>query len=298
LERIVLASYLLDVFVKNASLRFPVANILLIRKARGASAVPLLNLSKESIEKKMSSSSFAYGVSAEHAPYPFVSIIMPAFNEEKAIGNVVSELFSVMKISGLSFEIIAVDDGSTDKTCSEALRCGAVVLSNGENHGKGYCLRKGLEKARGEVVVTMDSDGEHRPTDVLKLLGMFFKGNDVVAGSRFLNGGANFTSRIHYFGNQLMNLAVVSMVRKRITDSQTGFRAIKHSVFEKLRLESDGFEVETEITVKVLKNGFAFAEVPISVMPRKFGVSRVKLLWDGTKIFKTIVKASLAEVEH
>jgi len=221
---------------------------------------------------------------------------MPALNEEKTIGKVISETAALMRSRGLSFEILVVDDGSTDGTFGEALQCGAAVLSNETNHGKGFCLRKALEKARGEIVVTMDSDGEHMPMDIVRLLEPIFAGADVVAGSRFLNGTTNFTSRTHYFGNQLFNLSIMILTGKRVTDSQTGFRALRRRVLDALSLESDGYEIETEITVKSLRNGFTFAEIPISIQRRRYGYTRIKLAADGTKILKTIVRSSFAAI--
>jgi glycosyltransferase involved in cell wall biosynthesis len=227
---------------------------------------------------------------------PFVSIIIPAFNEDKTVGRIVSETVSVMWSRGISYEIIVVDDGSTDKTFSEASQPGVIVLSNEKNRGKGYCLRKGLEKARGDVVVMMDSDGEHRPKDIMRLLELIFSGKDVVAGSRFLNGTPNFTSKTHYLGNHFFNFAILGLTGRYVTDSQSGFRALRRRVLDQLCLESDGYEIETEITVKSLRNGFAFAEVPVSSERREYGISRIKLVADGTKILKTIIRSSFAAV--
>ena len=227
---------------------------------------------------------------------PFISIIIPAFNEDKTVGRIVSETVSLMWSRGLSYEIIVVNDGSTDKTHSEASQPGVIVLSNEKNRGKGYCLRKGLEKARGDIVVMMDSDGEHRPQDIMRLLELIFSGKDVVAGSRFLNGNSNFTSRAHFLGNHFFNFAILAMTGRYVTDSQTGFRAMRRKVLDELSLESDGYEIETEITVKTLRNGFTFAEVPVSSQRREYGFSRIKLVADGTKILKTILKSSFALV--
>jgi len=223
---------------------------------------------------------------------PFVSVVIPAFNEEKTIARVVSQTAIVLKLYGLSFEIIVVDDGSKDETYREACRCEVLVLSNERNRGKGYCLRKGLEKAKGEVVLMMDSDGEHRPIDVIRLLRPIIKGADVVAGSRFMNGDSKFSSGTHRFGNFLLNLAIMLLTGRHITDSQTGFRALRRKVIDELSLESEGFEIETEITVKSLRNGFVFAEVPVEVQMREYGLTRIKLAADGLKIFRAILKSS------
>jgi hypothetical protein len=90
----------------------------------------------------------------------------------------------------------------------------------------------------------------------------------------------------------------MTLTGKVVTDSQTGFRAIKRPVLETFNLESDGYEVEAEITVKGLRNGFTFKEKPITVERRKYNVSKLKLLSDGTRIMKTILKAKFAKIEH
>ena len=244
----------------------------------------------------MVDSSLAEAASSTHAMYPFVSIIMPALDEEKTIGKVVSEIVSLMTRHRLIFEVIVVDDHSADKTISVARRSGAIVLSNGRTRGKGYCLRKGLLKARGDVIVTMDSDGEHRPTEIIRLLRCAFQGTDVVAGSRYLNGTRNFTSKIHLVGNRLFNLTIMVLTGRWVTDSQTGFRVLKRKVVDTLDLQSDGFEIESEITVKTMRNGFTFKEVPITIKRREYGITRIKMMSDGRKILKTIVKSSLSNV--
>jgi glycosyltransferase involved in cell wall biosynthesis len=246
----------------------------------------------------MASSSLVDAASGGHEVYPFVSIIMPALNEEKTVGKLVLEISSLMSSNHIPFEVIVVDDSSSDKTYYEALRCGAVVMRNDRNGGKGYCLRRGLEKARGDFVVMMDSDGEHLPTDMMRLLSEAFRGLDVVSGSRFMNGESSSTSRIHFVGNQIFNTVIFILTGKTVTDSQTGLRVLKRKVIDALHLESDGFEIETEITVKSLKNGFSFKEVPISIRRREYGVSRVRMLSDGRKILRTMVTSSLSEVGH
>jgi glycosyltransferase involved in cell wall biosynthesis len=247
---------------------------------------------------KMVSSSLVEAASGNRAAYPFVSIIMPALNEEKTVGKLVSEASSLMSSHHIPFEVIVVDDSSSDRTYGEALRCGAIVLRNDRTSGKGCCLRRGLEKARGDLIVTIDSDGEHLPKDIIRLLGHALGGVDVVCGSRFLNGSSNFTSRIHLVGNQIFNIVILILTGKRVTDSQTGFRVLKRKVIDTLRLESDGFEIETEITVKSLRNGFSFKEVPININRREYGISRVRMLSDGRKILQRILTSILTDVSH
>jgi len=221
-----------------------------------------------------------------------VSIIIPAYNEEKNVDRVISGTITVMEQLNLPYEIIFVDDGSTDKTGLIASFFKVKLLMNKKNRGKGYSLKKALQHAHGDIIVTIDSDGEHKPKEIAPLLEAVFNGVDVAAGSRFLNNHSAVTTKLNQIGNHFFNLVILSLTGKRITDSQTGFRAIKREVLEKLNLQSDGYEIETEITVKSLRDGFAFRELPITVERRRFGASKLKLISDGKRIFRTILTTS------
>ena len=223
-----------------------------------------------------------------------VSVIIPAYNEEKTIEYVISDTAEVLTALNIPHEIIVVNDGSTDKTLQAASACKAMVLSNEQNEGKGYCLRKALQFAQGDIIVTMDSDGEHKPKDIPDLLHALDEDVDVVSGSRFLNGGSKVTTRINLVGNLLFNIAIMVLTGRRITDSQTGFRVARRSLLEQLNLESDRYEIETEIAVKSLMMGFNFKELPISIERRKFNVSKLKIIRDGPRILSAIMKSALS----
>lgn len=227
-----------------------------------------------------------------------VTVVIPAYNEEKTIGNVIDETSSIMDGLDITYEIIVVDDGSTDRTRQIASTRKAAVLLNKKNHGKGYALRRALCHATGDIIVTIDSDGEHKPKEIPGLIEPLFKGADIVAGSRFLGNKKQVTTNINMIGNFLFNIAVRTLTGRVVTDSQTGFRAIKRDVLEALNLESNGYEIEAEITVKGLRNGFTFKEKPITVERRKYNISKLKLLSDGTRILKTILKAKFTKIAH
>jgi glycosyltransferase involved in cell wall biosynthesis len=227
-----------------------------------------------------------------------VTVIIPAYNEEKTIGNVISETTSIMDGLDVPYEIIVIDDGSTDKTGQIASNYKAIVLSNKKNYGKGYSLRKALQHAQGDIIVTIDSDGEHKPKEIPDLLEPLFNGTDIVSGSRFLGNQRRATTKLNQIGNFFFNAIIMTLTGKRVTDSQTGFRAIKRRVLETLNLESDGYEIEAEITIKGLRNGFIFKEKPITVERRKYSISRLNVLFDGTRILKAIFKASFTKIKH
>lgn len=223
-----------------------------------------------------------------------ISVVIPAYNEEKTIGIVISNTLSIMESLGLPYEVIVVDDGSTDNTKQAAEGYKVTVLSNGRNRGKGYALRKGFKHAGGNIIVTIDSDGSHDPKEIPDLIEPLFNGADIVAGSRFLGNGKNPTSKLKRLGNLLFNTLIMTLTGKRITDSQTGFRALKKEVLKKLNLESTGYEIETELTVKGLKNGFVYQEKPISCNRREHSMSQLKVVRDGLRILRMILKANFS----
>jgi glycosyltransferase involved in cell wall biosynthesis len=229
---------------------------------------------------------------------PFVSLIIPAYNEEKSVAQVIKHTYEVMKQYGQPFEIIAINDCSTDETESAIISCKSMVkiISNERNMGKGYSVREGVEQAKGSIIVTLDADGEHNPAEIPLLLTALLEGTDIVAGSRFKGTNGEVTTKLNRIGNLLFNLSIMLLTGRRITDSQTGFRAFKKSLFKELNILSVGYEIETEITVKGLLNGFSFKEVPVSVQRREHSVSKLKILPDSKKILTTIIRSSLLEI--
>lgn len=221
---------------------------------------------------------------------PVISVVIPAYNEEETIGSVLGETIRVMESLMMPYEIIVVDDGSNDLTREVAYKHKATVLSNGRNMGKGYALRKGFQNAKGDIIVTIDADGAHSPKEIQSLIEQLLNGADIVSGSRFLNGRKDHTSLLKLLGNHMINMTIRVLTRKSITDSQTGLRAFKKDFLQKIALNSSGYEIETEITVKGLKNGFKFKEIPINCKKREHGSSKIRIISDGFKIFKTVLK--------
>jgi glycosyltransferase involved in cell wall biosynthesis len=226
---------------------------------------------------------------------PVISIVIPAYNESKTIGEILSRTNKTMETLGVPYEIIVIDDGSTDQTKQLAEKQKANVISNGINRGKGYALIKGFKKARGNILVTMDADGSHQPEEIPKLIKPLLINNaDVVAGSRFLGSKRKDSiKKLHIIGNHFFNFLILLLTRRRITDSQTGFRAFKKKIIHEIALTSKGYEIETELTIKLLKNGYLFQEEPITCEKRREGSSHLNPLFDGFKILRNIIKASI-----
>jgi glycosyltransferase involved in cell wall biosynthesis len=231
-------------------------------------------------------------------PYPAISIVIPAYNEGRTIGQVIEETLTIMNGLHVPYEIIVVDDGSTDNTRQIATTHKATVLFNGKNRGKGYAIRKGFQHAQGDIIVTIDADGSHSPKEIPDLVSPLFNGTDIVSGSRFLGTGKYSTTRLNRLGNSLFNVTIMALTRKHITDSQTGFRAIKKRVVDRLNLNSMGYDIETEMTVKGLRNGFTFQERPVSCHKREYDISKLRILSDGARIFRAILKANASRIQN
>lgn len=226
-----------------------------------------------------------------------ISVIIPAFNEEKTLSRVLERTHDTLRNLGTPYEIIVVNDGSTDETANVALQNDVTLVSNGQNCGKGQALASGIAKAKGSILVTMDADGSHQPEEIPKLLYPIMAdnpGSRIVVGSRFLgNLEENAISHVHFIGNKIFNLLIKLLTGTGITDSQSGFRAYRREVLENLNIRSTGFEIETEMIMSGLKEGFSIEEVPITCKRRTDSVSRLHTFRDGFSILKIIVEESL-----
>ena len=196
-----------------------------------------------------------------------LSVVIPVYNEE----NSVAALIERVKAVPVDKEIIAVDDHSRDGTLSVLNRIGGIeVISHPVNRGKGAAVRTGLSRAAGDVVVIQDADLEYSPDDYPALLAPFSDpGVDAVYGSRF-RGGGNFllaSKLANYFLSFLTN----ALFGGRITDMETCYKLIRRPLFLSLELTANRFEIEPEITAKLLRRHCRIAEVPIQYNARTAG---------------------------
>jgi len=229
--------------------------------------------------------------------YNLISVVIPAFNEEENIGVVLKDLHEALRKIGIPYEVIVINDGSVDRTAEIAKENNVLVIDNGENLGKGAALKAGFLKARGKYIITMDADGSHRPEDIPKLLNPLLNGDDIdaVTGSRFSDKeGKDSTSILHLIGNNIINALILFLTGRYITDSQSGFRIYKRDALRKLTINSSRYEIESELTIKMLKKGLIIREVPINCVKRKHGSSKISSFRDGFKILKVILKTNFS----
>lgn len=191
-----------------------------------------------------------------------ICVLIPAYNEEKTIRSVVSEAAENVEA------VIVVDDGSSDGTAEEARRGGAVVISHGENRGKGAALKTGFRHAleKGfEGVIVMDADGQHKPADI----SAFLERAAVSSAGIILGNRMEDTKKmplIRYLTNRFTSAVVSRMACQRITDSQCGFRFIRCSFLRDVELKTGKFETETEMLIAAARAGCGIDSVRISTI--------------------------------
>ena len=188
-------------------------------------------------------------------------MVLPAFNEEVSIGSV------VLLARQHADRVIVVDDGSSDRTAEIAENAGAEVIVHSLNSGKGVALKTGFEAAEGsDVIVTMDSDGQHNPSDIPKLVAPILEGvADMVNGSRYLNGNGKTTPVYRRVGQTILDTATNMNSGLKITDSQSGFRAFAGYTKEIFRFNANGMAIESEMLADAGNARLRIKEVEIGV---------------------------------
>ena len=192
-----------------------------------------------------------------------ITVILPAYNEEVSIGSI------VLLTRNYADNVIVVDDGSSDRTADVARKAGAEVIVHEINKGKGGALKTGFTAASdlgADIIVTMDSDGQHNPVDIPKLVAPIIEGSaDMVNGSRYLNGLDKNTPIYRRFGQTILDRFTNINSGLKITDSQSGFRAFAASTKDIFRFNAQGMAIESEMLADAGKSSLRIKEVEIGV---------------------------------
>jgi glycosyltransferase involved in cell wall biosynthesis len=213
-----------------------------------------------------------------------VSLVIPAKNESRNVAWVLRRLPPDLH------EVILVDGHSTDDTVEVARAVyPEIIVTVEQGPGKGAAMRTGMELATGDVIVLIDADGSMDPREMHRYVEAA-KEFELVKGSRFADrGGSDDISRLRSAGNRTLLGLVNVLYGARLTDLCYGFCAVQRSALPALALRSDGFEIETEMTVRALRAGLTITEVPSFEAPRRFGSSNLRTFRDGWRVLRTLI---------
>jgi len=224
-----------------------------------------------------------------------LSIIIPVFNEEKTILEILKRVINV-EIPNIDKEIVVVNDGSTDGTAS--VISNIKIINHKENQGKGAAVRTGINNSSGDYILIQDADLEYNPKDIPLLLEPILQGKAIVVYGTRLKRLPNFIKDertpqflLHYIGNKCLSLLTSVLYGQWITDMETCYKLFPKKAALDLHLRSRGFDFEPEITAKLLKKGYKILEVPISTIPRGYNEGKkLNTFRDGFVALWTLLK--------
>jgi glycosyltransferase involved in cell wall biosynthesis len=222
-----------------------------------------------------------------------LSVVVPVFNERNTLVEIVRRMRAVELPDGIEREIIVGDDGSNDGTRDVLNQLGdstVRVVMHEANLGKGAAVRTGFAHATGDYVIVQDADLEYDPEDWPKLLNPVLRGKArVVYGSRFTGERRNMLL-MHWIGNRFLSMTTNVLYNTTLSDMETCYKLFERDLVAQMKLNSNRFDIEPEITAKVLKRGIRIYEVPISYSGREFDEGK-KITWrDGFSALWTLIK--------
>ncbi len=223
-----------------------------------------------------------------------VSIIIPAYNEESTIAEIIKKVKEA-SIGRIQKEIIIIDDCSTDRTrekLKEIKDNEVKIFFHEKNYGKGRAIRTGVKEATGDIIITQDADLEYDPNDFEKLIKPILENKaEVVYGSRRLNKqNEQYTGLSYYIGGIGLTKITNLLYGAKLTDEATGYKVFKTELLQDLNLECERFEFCPEITAKVLRRKKNIVEVPINYYPRSIKEGKKIRFKDGFEAVWTLLK--------
>lgn len=215
-----------------------------------------------------------------------ICLLIPAYNEARTIGQVVSEAREITE------SVVVVDDGSQDATAQIAEDSGALVIKHSVNSGKGAALRTGFQHVLDngyDALITMDSDGQHDVNDIPGFLKAFDeRGSGIIIGSRMQD--ISTMPAVRKFTNKFTSFVGSLLTHQKIRDSQSGFRLISSDVLRAVELETAGYEMESELLIKASRAGFRITSVPIKTI---YGqeVSKINPVVDTCRFLRLLFRS-------
>ncbi len=230
-----------------------------------------------------------------------ISIIIPCFNEKDTIIKIINKIILSLKNHNFkSYEILIVDDGSSDGTTeiikeNFSIKHNFKVFFHDKNLGKGAAIKTAKKNSSGDIIIIQDADLEYDPDDYDKLLNPIIDGNfQVVYGSRVLNRErykiSGFNSKVRIFGNHFLTIISNFLNRQNLTDAHTCYKVFHRDLFDLITLEENDFAFCPEVTSKISNLGFKIHEVPISYNGRSYKEGKKIKTTDALKALKTLIK--------
>jgi len=220
-----------------------------------------------------------------HRDKQSIIAVIPAYNEEKNIGEV------IRKCKQYVHQIIVVDDGSQDNTLQVAKSMKVITIANEKNKGKTDALKRGFARGineDGQIFILIDGDGQHNPEEIPLFLEKIREGFDLVIGARKFD--KKVMPKIRILANSISSYLVSFICGVRVEDSQSGYRAIKRELLEKISLTSNRYQVDTEMIIKSAKSGYKIGFIPIETIYHAQAKSKINQVIDPLKFVFLLLK--------
>lgn len=227
-----------------------------------------------------------------------ICVVIPAFNESKVIGDVVSDVINSFKDTNYLTEVVVVDDSSKDNTAEVAKKSGATIIKHILNTGAGGATATGLSYAQQnnfDIACTMDADGQHSSKDVVEGINQLVKRkSDLLIGSRLINKEG--MSKVKVIGNKGLSTITYVLFGINSTDSQSGLRIFSRKAIEKLRWKTSGYEFCSEMLWRAKQENLQIGEYPIKAIYTDYSKAKGQNNWNAINIVKSLIKRRITEM--